>query len=85
MEIMQSVGSPHHDMAGRRGESGRTKKAEPKPRLSEFRMEKRLTLGELERTTGLGLAVLLAFDDAAVAGQEATLLGARRAGPARSR
>jgi hypothetical protein len=35
---------------------------------------KRLTLRELERAAGLGLAVLLALDDAAVAGQEATLL-----------
>src|SRR3569623_1328692 len=33
-----------------------------------------LALGELERPAGLGLAVLLALDHAAVAGQEAALL-----------
>src|SRR5215217_2780845 len=43
------------------------------PALSKISVRS-LTLGELERTTGLCLAVLLAFDDAAVAGQEATLL-----------
>src|SRR5690554_301127 len=33
-----------------------------------------LTLGELEGLAGLGLAILLALDNAAIAGQEATLL-----------
>src|ERR1044072_5440952 len=37
-------------------------------------LSKRLALRELERTTGLRLAVLLALDHAGVAGQEAALL-----------
>src|SRR5262249_18294800 len=37
-------------------------------------LTKRLTLRELERTAGLGAAVLLALDHAGIAGEEATLL-----------
>ena len=39
-----------------------------------FAVIQRLTLGELERTTGLGLAVLLALDHASIARKEAGLL-----------
>src|SRR6266702_7381033 len=42
--------------------------------LSRRMLPKRLTLRELERPAGLGLAVLLALDHAGVAGQEAALL-----------
>src|SRR5690606_24013333 len=44
------------------------------PAFSKNPKSERLALGELEGPAGLGLAVLLALDDAAVAGQEATLL-----------
>src|SRR5690606_35841303 len=46
---------------------------EPRPFLKNKSSE-RLTLGELERTACLCTAVLLALDDARVAGQEAALL-----------
>src|SRR5690606_27854258 len=45
--------------------------------LAKSEMFQRLTLGELEGTTGLGLTVLLTFNNTAVAGQEATLLQSR--------
>src|SRR6516162_6139778 len=42
--------------------------------LSRRMLPKRLTLGELERPARLGLAVLLALDDAGIAGEKAALL-----------
>ncbi|EGE55629.1 hypothetical protein RHECNPAF_890041 [Rhizobium etli CNPAF512] len=50
------------------------KKGRVSPAFVNSVCPKRLTLGELEGAAGLCLAVLLAFDDAAVAGQEAALL-----------
>src|SRR5690606_4644609 len=44
------------------------------PALGKILQIPRLALGELERTAGLGLAVLLALDHAAVTGEEPTLL-----------
>src|SRR5690606_13225539 len=49
-------------------------KAEPRPRLIEIKMRQQSALGELEGATGLGLAVLLAFDNARIASQETALL-----------
>ena len=44
-----------------------------------------LALGELERPAGLGLAVLLALDDARIAGQETAALKDTAQTPARNR
>ncbi len=57
-----------------------TKKAR-KSRAFSLSFLRSLTLGELEALTGFRLAVLLAFHDAAVAGQEASgLQSATQAG-----
>src|SRR5690606_6141014 len=51
-----------------------TKKRTQRPAFCKFRSDRILALGELERTTSLGATVLLTFNDAAIAGQESTLL-----------
>src|SRR5262249_17489348 len=61
---------------GRRGEPSTPAKKERGPRGPRFRRQSACSsaLGELERAPRLRLAVLLALDDAGVAGQEAAVL-----------